>query len=175
MVRRNEEAIRARVARLGWQVQVSDLPGERLSSEEAFLVYRGAWSVERVFHLFKDQPLGIRPLYVRRDDQIQGLTHLVSLALRVLVLFEVLVRRGQETSGEKLKGLYPGPAKRETDRPTAKRVLEAISRRQITLIQVGDGEGSRWHLTALPELVKRVLGYLGLSEAVYTRLVINSS
>ena len=33
----------------------------------------------------------------------------------------------------------------------------------------------RWHLTALPKLVKRVLGYLGLSEAVYTRLVINSS
>jgi transposase len=174
-VRRNEEAIQAQVARLGWQVQVSNLLGERLSLEEAFLVYRGAWSVERVFHLFKDQPLGIRPLYVRRNDQIQGLTHLVTLALRVLMLFEMLVRRGQEQSGEKLKGLYPGQAKRETDRPTAQRVLEAISRRQITLIQVGDGEGSRWHLTALPELVKRVLAYLGLSEAVYTRLVINSS
>jgi hypothetical protein len=25
-----------------------------------------------------------------------------------LMLFEVLVRRGQEQSGEKLKGLYPG-------------------------------------------------------------------
>jgi len=33
----------------------------------------------------------------------------------------------------------------------------------------------RWHLKALPVLVKQVLGYLGLSEAVYTRLVINSS
>ena len=32
----------------------------------------------------------------------------------------------------------------------------------------------RWHLKTLPELVKRVLGYLGLSEEVYTRLVINS-
>src|SRR4029077_5172799 len=105
------------------------------SLDEAVVIYRGGWSVERVFHLFKDQPLGIRPLFVRRDDQIQGLTHLVSLALRVLMLFEVLVRRGQEQSGEKLKGLYPGQAKRTTDRPTATRVLEAIARVQITLSQ----------------------------------------
>jgi transposase len=174
-VRRNQAAIPARVARLGWQVQVTNLPSERLSLGEAVLIDRGGWCVERVFHLFKDQPLGIRPLYVHRDDQIQGLTHLVTLALRVLMLFEVLVRRGQETSGEKLKGLYPGQAKRETDRPTAKRVLEAISRRRITLIRVEDGEEGRWHLTALPELVRRVLGYLGLSEEVYTRLAINSS
>ena len=39
---------------------------------------------------------------------------------------------------------------------------------------VGSGEGSRWHLPALPVLVKRVLSYLGLSDEVYTRLVINS-
>ena len=98
----------------------------------------GLVCLERVFHLLKDQPLGIRPLYVRRDDQIQGLTHLVTLALRVLTLFEVLVRRGQEQSGEKLKGLYPGQAKRTTDRPTAKRVLEAIARAEITLTPGGE-------------------------------------
>ena len=120
-------------------------------------------------------PLGIRPFYVRRDDQILGLTHLVTLALRVLMLFEVLVRRGQERGGEELAGLYPGQAKRVTARPTAKRVLEAIARARITLTQVESGGEVRWHLTPLPKLVKRVLGYLGLSEAVYTRLVINSS
>jgi transposase len=122
----------------------------------------------------KDQPLGIRPLYVRRDDQIQGLTHLVTLALRVLMLFEVLVRRGQQESGEKLKGLYPGQAKQVTDRPTAKRVLEAISRTEMTLTQMVIGGEVHWHLKTLPVLVKQVLGYLGLSEAVYTRLAINS-
>jgi transposase len=174
-VRRDEEAIGHRVARPGWQVQVTNLAAERRSLGEAFVTYRGGWCVERLFHLFKDRPLGIRPLYVRRDDQIRGLTHLVTLASRVLMLFEVLVRRGQERSGEELKGLYPGQAKRETDRPTAKRVSEAISRGRITLIRVGDGEEWRWHLTALPESVKRVLRYLGLSEEVYTRLVINSS
>ncbi len=52
--------------------------------------------------------------------------------------------------------------------------LEAISRARITLTQVESVGEVRWHLPALPVLVKRVLGYLGLSEAVYTQLVINS-
>jgi transposase len=174
-VRRVEGAIGHRVERLGWQVLASNAAAERLSLEQALRTYRGGWCAERLFHVFKDEPLGIRPFYVRRDDQILGLTHLVTLALRVLMLFEVLVRRGQEQGGEGLTGLYPGQAKRVTTRPTAKRVLEAIARAGITLTQVESGGEIRWHLTPLPKLVKRVLGYLGLSEAVYSRLVINSS
>jgi transposase len=172
--RRDEAAIRERVAHLGWQAQVTNAPVARLSLGDSLPAYRGGWCLERAFHLLKDQPLGIRPFFVHRDDQVRGLTHLVTLALRVLTLFEVLVRRGQEQSGAKLKGLYPGQATQTTDRPTAKRVLEAISRAGITLTLVESGDERRWHLKALPELVKRVLGYLGLSEEVYTRLVINS-
>ena len=130
--------------------------------------------MERAFHQLKDQPLGIRPLFVHRDDQIRGLTHLLTLGLRFLTLFEVLVRRGQDQDSEDLAGLYPGQPKRTTDRPTAKRVLEAIAEAKLTLTRVGDGARCRWHLSALPVLVKRVLGYLGLSDEVYTRLVINS-
>jgi transposase len=174
-VGRIEEAIRHQVQRLGWQVQVINVPKERLSLADSLFAYRGGWCGERLFHLFKDQPLGIRPLYVHRDDQIRGLTHLVTLGLRVLTLFEILVRRGQQQSGEKLQGLYPGLPRRTTDRPTGKRVLEAIGWAEITLIQVESGDGRRWHLNSLPKLVKQVLGYLGLSEEVYTRLVINSS
>ena len=175
LVRRDQEAIRQREARMGWQVQVTNAPAQRLSLAEALFTYRGGWCGERLFHLLKDEPLGIRPFYVRRDDQIQGLTHLLTLALRVLMLFEVLVRRGQQKSGEKLQGLYPGQAKQVTDRPTAKRVLKAIAREQITRTRMESGGAVRWHLETLPDLVKQVLGYLGLSEAVYTRLGMNSS
>ena len=173
-VRRAEAAIQQREARLGWQVQVTNVLARRLSLAASLWTYRGGWCGERLFHLLKDEPLGIRPFYVWRDDQIQGLTHLVTLALRVLMLFEVLVRRGQQENSEKLKGLYPGQAKRDTERPTAKRVLAAISRAEVTLTQMVSGSEVRWHLKTLPVLVRQVLGYLGLSEAVYTRLVINS-
>jgi transposase len=174
-VTRDETAIARRVARMGWQVQVTNASASQLSLGECVLCYRAGTCVERAFHQRKGQPLGIRPLFVHRDDQVCGLTHLLTLALRVLTLFEVLVRRGQAQDGAALEGLYPGQPSRTTDRPTAQRVLEAIARAGVTLIQEVGAEGCRWHLTALPVLVKRVLGYLGLSEEVYTRLVINSS
>jgi transposase len=173
-VTRDAAAIERLEARMGWQVQVTNAPASQLPLGDAVLCYRAGTCVERAFHQLKDQPLGIRPLFVHRDDQVRGLTHLLTLALRVLTLFEVLVRRGQAQDGAKLAGLYPGQAKRMTDHPTAQRVLEAIARTGVTLTQVIGAERCRWHLTALPVLVKRVLGYLGLSDDVYTRLVINS-
>jgi transposase len=173
-VTRDEAAIERLVARMGWQTQVTNMAASRLSLEESVLGYRAGTCVERAFHQLKDQPLGIRPLFVHRDDQVRGLTHLLTLALRVLTLFEVLVRRGQDQDDEDLAGLYPGQRRRTTDRPTAKRVLEAIAGAGLTLTRVESGDGCRWHLTALPVLVRRVLGHLGLSDEVYTRLVINS-
>jgi hypothetical protein len=86
----------------------------------------------------------------------------------VLTRCEVVAWRGPEPRGEKPPGLYPGQAKRVTDRPTARRVLEAISRARITLTQVERVGAVRWHPPAPPVLVKRVLGDLGPSEAVYT-------
>src|SRR3954453_12706353 len=174
-VERDEAAIERLVARMGWQAQVTNAAPSQLSLGDCVLSYRAGTCVERASHQLKDQPLGIRPLFVHRDDQVGGLTRLLSLALRVLTLFEVLVRRGQDQDDENLAGLYPGQASRTTARPTAKRVLEAIARSGVTLIQDVSGEGCRWHLTGLPVLLKRVLGYLGLSDEVYTRLVINST
>jgi len=173
-VRRKQEAIGYREARMGWRVQVTNVPKAGLSLEEAVVAYRGAWTLERDFHVLKDRPLGIRPLWVRRDDQIVGLAHLVTLALRMLTLFEVLVRRGQERSGKKLPGLYPGQASRTAESPTGSRVLSAIAREGITATQVNDGEERRWHLSPLPELVQRVLSSLGLSEAIYNRILVDS-
>src|SRR5512147_1028726 len=95
-VTRDEAAIERLAARMGWQAQVTNAPASRLSLGDSVLGYRAGTCVERAFHQLKDQPLGIRPLCVHRDDQVRGLTHLLTLALRVLRLFEVLVRRGQD-------------------------------------------------------------------------------
>jgi transposase len=174
-VRRDTRAIQDRCDRMGWRALVINVPARRLTLEEAVLAYRGGWCVERDFHQLKDYPLGISPLFVRRDDQVVGLTRLLTVALRVLTLFEVLVRRGQKQAGEKLRGLYAGQASRTSEAPTAVRVLKAIAKAEITLTRVETEEGHGWHLTPLPELLRRVLAYLGLPETLYTRLVINSS
>src|SRR5512135_1805689 len=72
-VTRHEAAIERLVARMGWQAQVTNAPASRLSLEDSVLGYRAGTCVERAFHQLKDQPLGIRPLFVHRDDQVRGL------------------------------------------------------------------------------------------------------
>ena len=88
---------------------MTNAPETRLGLTDSLEAYRGGCCLDACFHLLKDQPLGIRPLYVRRDDQIQGLTHLVTLALRILLLFEVLVRRGRGSGRRGVEGPVPRP------------------------------------------------------------------
>jgi transposase len=174
-VERDADAIDARRWRLGWRVQVTCAPSWQLPFPAAVLQYReGCW-LERGFHLFKEKPLGIRPLYVRREDQLRGLTHLVTLGLRVMTLLEVQVRASVRQTGELWTGLYVGQPQRATAQPTAVQVLGAIARAKITLTRVAWGEEEQWHLTPLPPLLERTLACLGLSAALYQRLIENST
>ncbi len=174
-VQRDEAAIKEQKYRLGWRVQVTNLPEAMISLPQAVVLYRQGWCLERDFHLVKDHPLGISPLYVRRDDQIIGLTYLLTLALRILTLIETQVRRGLAQTGETLTGLYEGQPKRATDRPTGVRLLKAYARAEITLTRIEmDGQVLR-HITPLSDLLEQILAYLGLSVSLYQRLAENSS
>lgn len=171
---REEEAIAAVKYRQGWRVQVTTLPREGYSLQECVLLYNGGWSLERDFHVVKDVPLGIRPLFVREDEQIIGLTRLLTIALRLLTLFELRVRAGLEKAQEELSGLYEGQPKRKTARPTATRLLKAIARMEITLTCVESRDDSQWYVSALPALLRRILELLDLSESIYANLATNS-
>lgn len=173
-VQRDEAAIAARIARLGWRIYVTNAPPERLSLAQAVRHYRGGWCLERGFHLVKDRPLGISPLFVTRDEQIIGLTHLLTLGWRVLILLESQARRGLAEAKARLTGLYEGQPKRVTDQPTGTRLLKAFARAQVTLIGLQSGDTQSWHLTPLPPLLLQILTHLGLSAALYTRLTENS-
>lgn len=167
-VERDEAAISRQQYRLGWRVQVTNQPQALMTLPQAVLHYREGCCLERDFHLVKDRPLGISPLYVRRDDQITGLT-------RLLTLIETQVRRGLAQDGASLAGLYAGQPTRMTTRPTAVRLLQAVAKSEVTLTRVAVGPQQVWHLTPVPAWVVQVLGYLGLSIALYTRLTENST
>ena len=169
-VQRNEAMIAYTKARQGWRVQVTNLPVSRCRLRDTVLFYNGGWSVERDFHVLKDQPLGIQPLFVREDEQIVGMTRLLMIALRVLTLSELQIRGGLAETEETLSGLYEGQATRKTESPTAARCLKAIGRMEITASRLETTEGVRWHITPLPQLLKRMLKLLNLSPMLYTRL-----
>ena len=117
----DEKGLERAVRRLGWRIDSTHQPAEPLSLAQAVLAYRNAYLVERSLGRRKGRPLSLRPMYVQRDDHATGLIRLFSIALRVLTLVEVVVRRRLAAAGETLSGLYAGNAKRETARPTAER------------------------------------------------------
>jgi transposase len=144
---RNQAAITAHCHRLGWRVQATNARLAQLSLAQAIVRYRGGWVLERDFRLVKDLPLGLSPLFVWKDDQIKGLTRLLTIALRLLTLIESQVRQGLQQEGKRLAGLYRGQARRETDRPTGQRIQQAFARAQITLTRIAHATPTAWHLT----------------------------
>ena len=169
----NKQSIEQVQFLFGWRAYVTNAPRTKLSLKKAVLTYRDEWLIERNFGRFKGVPLSITPFFVQRDDQVKGLVHFLSLAVRLLSLIEFVVRRHLQQTGESLKGLYSGNPTRATARPTTEKLLQAFDNLTLTLIQTG-GE---WYgdVTPLNPLQSKILTFLGLSPEIYSGLVENST
>jgi transposase len=170
----NRKAVAAAGRRLGWRVYLTNAPGE-ISLESSVRHYRANWRGERNPHRLKSEPVGIDPIFVRKDDQIRGLTYLLTLAVRVESLLEIQVAAGLQSEGKEISGLYPGLPKKVTDHPTAVSLLKAIDRQEVTLTRVELNGQQSVHLSALPVWLPDVLRYLHLSPALYADLQKNSA
>lgn len=170
----DRKAIAAAGRRLGWRVQLSNAPAE-VSLPTCVTHYRANWRGERNYNRLKGEPIGIDPIFVRNDDQITGLTHLLTLAVRVESLIEVQVARGLQSEGKEIKGLYPGLPNKGTDHPTAVAMLKAIDRKEITLMRAELNGQTSLQLSPLPEWLPDVLRYLHLSPTLYADLQKNSA
>jgi len=170
-VARQEEAIATLQKTFGWRVYATDAPAGRLTLEQAVLTYRDEWLIEHGFHRLKGAPLSLDPLFVKRDDQVVGLTNLLSIALRFLTLIEFVVRRKLKQNQEKLTGLIENNPKKGIDNPTTERLLKMFDDVTLTIVHLPDQ--TIRHITPLTPLQTRILELLGLSAAVYTRLAEN--
>jgi len=170
-VERDAAALVAHAQTLGWRAYVTNAPDTKLTWAEAVLAYRDEWLIERGFHRLKGAPLSLDPLFVKRDDQVVGLTNLLSLAVRLLTLVEFVVRRNLKQNQELLVGLLPQNPKKGIDNPTTERLLQAFRDVTLTIVNL-PGQRLR-HVTPLTTLQVRILELLGLSPAVYTALAEN--
>jgi transposase len=170
-ISRQEEAIATLQKTFGWRAYVTNAPAEQLTLEQAVLTYRDEWLIERGFHRLKGVPLSLTPLFVKRDDQVVGLTNLLSLAVRFLTLIEFVARRKLKQYQEKLVGLIENNPKKGLDNPTTERLLKMFDNITLTIVQL-PGQTIR-HLPALTTVQTRILELLGLSADVYTRLADN--
>lgn len=168
-VRRQQEAINQARLELGWRLYVTNAPTERLSLPQAVWAYRGAPRMERNFQRLKGRPLGLRPVFVKREDHATGLVRLLSLALRVLTVAEFVVREKLRATHTTVKGIYAGNPQRATAQPTTERLLQAFA--EITLTVVSLPDRVIRHLTPLTEVQQQILLLLGLSASIYEGIV----
>jgi transposase len=168
---RQENAIAALRETMGWRAYVTNAPSEELSLEQALLVYRDEWLIERGFHRLKGAPLSLDPMFVKRDDQVVGLTNLLSMGVRLLTLIEFVVRQKLKQTQEKLVGLHAENPKKGTDTPTTERLLKVFNNITLTLVYL-PGQVVR-HVTPLTVLQTRILELLDLSPSIYTALAAN--
>jgi len=170
-VTRQEDAIATLHKTLGWRAYVTSVPADELTLEQALLVYRDEWLIERGFHRLKGSPLSLDPIFVKRDDQVIGLTNLLSVGVRLLTLIEFIVRQKLKQGQEKLVGLHAENPKKGTDTPTTERLLKAFSNITFTIVRL-PGQVIQ-HVTPLTPLQIRILELLGLSPTIYTNLATN--
>ncbi|MBF0227932.1 MAG: transposase [Desulfobacterales bacterium] len=166
---RNEDEIKAVKKTFGWRIFVTDMCKEILTFEQAVMTYRDEWIIERGFHRLKGAPLSLDPMFVKRDDQIIGLTYLLTIAIRFLTLIEFVVRRNLKKNDEKLVGLNPENPKKAITNPTTERLLKAFKGINLTIVHLP--QKIIRHVTPLNSLQVKILALLGFSPEIYTSLV----
>ena len=137
------------------------------------MCYRNEYRVERVFNRLKSR-LHIAPLFVKLNDQIEGLTYLLTLGVRVLTVTEFVLRRSLEQEQATLPGLHPENKRKRTDTPTAERLLQAFVGVSLTIIQSAAGEEILRRITPLSGVQEAILQRLGLGTTLYRQLEIQN-
>ena len=173
-IARQAGPIAALKERLGWKAFVTNATPERLSLADAVLCYRNEYRIERIFNRLKSR-VHIAPLFVKRDDQIEGLTYLLTLGVRVLTVMEFVLRHSLQNDQAKLPSLHPENRTKMTDTPTAERLLKAFSDVSLTIVKTAAGEDILRRLTPLSTLQQEILRRLGLETSLYRQLEIHNS
>lgn len=172
-IARQGDTIADRTQRFGWKAFVTNAPRKRVSLQAAVLCYRNEYRVERLFNRLKSR-VHIAPLFVKLNEQIEGLTYLLTLGVRVLMVMEFVLRRSLAQEQARLPGLHPENKQKRTDKPTAERILKAFAGVSLTIIKHATGEEILRRLTPLSGLQKDILQRQGLGTALYGQLEIQA-
>lgn len=162
---RQTEAIAGEVRKFGWKVYATDVSASMLSLVDAMKCYRNEYRIERIFNRLKSRYV-ISPLFVKKDEQAEGLANLLTLGVRVATLIQYVARRSLEESGDTLTGLHLENPKKATSTPTCERLLRAFSKINLTIIETGDSIIQ--HMTPLSHLQIKILELLGMDTTIYS-------
>jgi len=158
-------------ARLGWRAYATNTTLDQMEAAALVGVYRHQVLHERTFSRLKTRCLNIRPIFLRDEQRIVGLTWLLELALRILTLTEFRVRQALLNTPDALVGLNPAVRSQATRRPTTDRLLAAFANINLTIIQLA-GQIVRY-VTPLTPTQHQILVLLALPSDLYTCLALS--
>jgi transposase len=164
-----ETTLAQAIRRLGWRVYATNHPAEELSLAQGVAAYRSAYLIEQGFGRLKGRSLSLMPLFLQYEQRVVALISLLSIALRVLVLIQFVVRRHLQQAGAMLKGIYPGQPGRQTAQPTTAMMLSAFHGVTLSRIKI-DGKLHEY-LTPLNAVQKRILKLMEVPLESYNGLV----
>src|SRR5438132_4102086 len=157
------------VRRLGWRVYATNHIAEQLSLAQGVAAYRSEYLIEQGFGRLKGRSLSLTPLFLHDEQRVVTLICLLSIALRVLVLMQFVVRRNLRHASATLKGIYPGQPGRQTAQPTTEMMLWAL--RGVTLSRITIDGIRLYHLTPLNAVQKHILVLMEIPLEIYDGLV----
>lgn len=165
---RDQAAWDAMVDRLGWQIYLTNVPETEYDVAQIIHTYRRQPLLERSISRLKTRNLHLRPVFLHDPQRIIGLTWLLTLALRVIVLTEFRIRRELKQLDQALSGLKPSSPSFATNLPTTERILNAFGNITWSIFTLNDVQ--HYHLTPLTDTQTHILDLLNLSPDIYLNL-----
>ncbi len=157
----------------GWKAFGTKARPPRRSLEEAVWCDRPASRVARVFNRLQGR-LPSAPLFVTRNDHIEGLTDLRTLGVRVFTVTACVLRRSLEQEQATLPGVHPEHKRKMTETPTAERLLQACAGVSLPLIPSAAGEDLLRRMTPLSGVQETILHRLGLGTHLSRQLAMQN-
>lgn len=164
-----EEEIEERKLYLGWQVYATNTSIDLLSFEQCVWKYRQQSNIESRFDDLRNKMAPLLPVFLQKDNRIEGLVNILLLALKICSTMEYVIAKALQEQNEKLCGVYEGNPKRGTVRPSAKRLLKAFEGISISLIFI-DKQFQFALMTKLETVQLKILKLLGIKTEIYTDL-----
>lgn len=165
----NAEALKTKIMTLGWLIYATNMPIELLSIEEAVLFYREEYKIEHRFHNLKDEVTRLLPVFLKKENRIVGLIHLLMLALKIIATMEYTVKTKLEENKEPLAGLYAGNPKIATENPTISKIMEAMSSIAIAYI-IQDGKIVQCFINKLKPIQIKIMDLLDLDLKYFEKI-----
>lgn len=149
----------------GWRVYATNKSAEDLSFENVVLSYRDQFIIEHEFHRLKGVCLSLTPIYIQKDNRIDGLVKFLTIALRVLGLLEIPLHNSIKKRGTSLDGLFEYNSKKSLDKPKAERVLEFFNEIHLSTVKVG--KKIYYTITGLSDKHREILALMNIGIVVY--------